>query len=347
MRLRLIVLGLAICASVSAAERDSARLGALAGKPYRPPWGPLPVMRNYASFAPFLREELSSRDAGLRARSAFLLGQIGCRESSKLLARRLRDRERDVRVQSGIALACLGDARGIPVCEAVLKSDLPWIRYYAAYGLWRIGTPRANRILREGLPGQGKLVSTAINGALSTRRTIPPSVRPAKSPPKLAWDDVLDAACNDFILEGDWWWHGGDYEQGIRCMEALVFLDPGDIESFGVIAWLQRSLGRESESVATLKRCIAANPKDPAAHFELGFHYMTDEKYALAEPDLRRSVELGGDHLCIRQYANCLEKLGRPREALELWSKLLAMRPNDSAARFNCDRLAKLLAAGK
>jgi len=323
-----------------------AKLDALASKPYRPSWAPLPVFRESAAFVPFLQNELSSSDAQTRARCAFLLGQIGYRQSAKSLAPLLNDPDRAVRVQAGIALACLGDSRGVPTCASALASDPPWIRYYAACGLWRVGSPRAKRALRENLGGQSKLVTGAIEGALNTRHAVAPEVHVSKSAPTITADDVLQAVSDRYILESDWWWHEGDYEQGIRCMQALVFLDPSDVQSSGLIAWLQWSLGRKAESVATLKQCIAANPSNPDAHFELGRHYMTDKKYALAEEPLRKSVELGGDHLAHRQYAHCLENLGRLSESLAEWAKILETLPNDAAARYNYDRIKGLLDVG-
>lgn len=322
-----------------------AKLGALASKPYRPSWAPLPIFRESAAFVPYLQEQLSSTDSQTRAKCAFLLGQIGYRHSAKHLARLLSDGDRAVRVQAGIALAWLGDARGVPTCASALASDPPWIRYYAVCGLWRVGSPRAKRILRENLVGQSKLVSDAVKGALSTPRAFAPDVRLPNSAPTIAADDVLQAVSDGYILESDWWWHEGDYEQDIRCLQALVFLDPSDVQSFGVIAWLQWNFGRETESVATLKRCIAANPSDPDAHFELGRHYMTDKRNVLAEEPLRKAIELGGDHLAHRQYAHCLEGLGRLSECLAEWAKILETLPNDAAARYNHDRVKGLLDA--
>ena len=183
-------------------------LDALAAKPWRPEWAPLPMLRGDAAAVPYLHELLSSPDGQARARSAFLLGQIGSRNSAKPLAERLGDPDRDVRVQSGIALACMGDARGIPVCAAALNTDVPWVRYYAAFGLWCVNTRRAQDILRSVPSGHDELVNHAVQGALNTPY-VPPSVTPlppdAKPPPELSASDIWEQVADVFIRESDWW----------------------------------------------------------------------------------------------------------------------------------------------
>ncbi len=51
-----------------------------------------------------------------------------------------------------------------------------------------------------------------------------------------------------------------------------------------------------------------------------------------------------------RQYAHCLEKLGKLDQSLEQWTAILEARPDDAAARRNYDRVkgvADARAAGK
>jgi tetratricopeptide (TPR) repeat protein len=102
-------------------------------------------------------------------------------------------------------------------------------------------------------------------------------------------------------------------------------------------------MGQLPRAAATLQRGAAANPKDPDAWFELGLYYMTTHQYSLAEPPLRKAIDLGGDHRARRQYASCLEKLGRLDESLAQWAEILKLRPNDLAAQYNYDRVSKLV----
>ena len=296
----------------------------LAVSAYGEPWDPLPTFRGASAEA-----LLKTADP---ARKAFLLGQIGDRKAVLALERLLNDPDRMVRVQAGIALAGLGDARGIPACASALNSEPTWIRCYAANALWQVNTPRAGRILRGSLKGQNKFIREVIGGALKT-----PYAQPAgKSSARLeTWQDAGDA----LTAEADVWWHDGNLEQAARCLEADLFLDPQDVQTYGLAAWLEWSLGRDGQAINTLKRGIAAVPDSPEMCFELGFHYMNTKRYLLAREPLRKALDLGGDDLMRRQYAHCLEKLGQYQASLDQWTILLKDSPDDQAIRTNYERV--------
>lgn len=349
----ILILGLISAVSVCASDmpggeaqhEESPRLAILAGKPYRPAWAPIPVLRDKSAWAPTLHRLLKSPDSVTRARSAFLLGQIGSRTSIKPLADKLNDPSPAVRTQVGIALACIGDTRGLKACANALETHASWIRYYAAYGLWNINTSQAKEVLKTHANGQDALTMQAIEGALNTPYIAPPAPDPIREKNAKAFsaNGIWAEAAVMLAGESDWWWHKGDYDQAIRCHEAGLLMDPHNVEGYSLIAWLQWSLGRGPVAVRTLKRCVAANPSDPNAYYELGNHYFITKKYALAEEPLRKSVSLGGDNLARRSYAHCLEKLGKLDEALAQWAAIVKANPKDGAARVNLNRVRKLI----
>jgi tetratricopeptide (TPR) repeat protein len=276
------------------------------------------------------------------------LGQIADASAPAALRPLLADSSRTVRVHAGISLALLGQPQGLPVCEAVLQADPPWVRYLAVHALWRLGTDAARNVLARYQAGQDPLVATAIAGALATPTPpLPPlpSVRDTSSD-GLSTHEIWERAADAFTAEGDWWWHQGDYDQVIRCEEMAIFFDPTYAEDYAVIAWLQWSLGRDQAAIRTLKRGIAAAPANPEMYFNLGYHYFNTHRESLAVEPLRRAVELGGDPLCRRTYAHCLEHLGQLHEALAQWQDILRLDPTDAIARANRDRVQALLAQG-
>lgn len=304
---------------------------ALAVSAHGEPWAPMPTFRG-ADAEPLLKT-LGTAD---RAKAAFLIGQTGDRKAIPALEKFLDDPDRMVRIQAGIALASLGDTRGVPACASALNSEPTWVRCYTAYALWQVNTPQARRVLRASLTGQGEFIRGVIEGALST-----PYMKPsAKSSAKL---ESLQDAGDALTEEADWWWHDGDLEQAARCLEAVLFLDPQDTQTYTLAAWLEWSLGRDEQAINTLKRGIAVVPNDPQTHFELGFHYMNTKRYLLAREPLKEALDLGGDDLMRRQYAHCLEKLGKYKDALDQWKKLMEDSPDDAAVKMNYERVKKLV----
>jgi len=333
-----------------AGPHEPGPLDKLADQPWRPEWAPLPMFRGELGMVPLLHELLGDKSPQVRARSALILGQIACPSSTEPLAAALKDPERAVRVQCGLALAQMGDARGIDTCSAVLVVDPAWIRFYAAFGLWRTNSESAKAALRRRSAGQGTFIGGIIKSALETPYVAPPPVpalaAAAKTDPRPELAQVWEQAADVFTSESDWWFHVGNYDQAIRASEASILLDPEYVETYSVVAWLQWSMGDDPTAIQTLRRGIQAAPQDPDSHFNLGYHYFNTKRYEEAEPLLRQAVDLGGDQIARRMYAHCLEKLGRQNDALAFWEEILEDNPTDGVAIMHRDRLKAKLEGG-
>ncbi len=307
----------------------------------RASWTPDRPLYGNSSYRPTLEPLLRSADASERARSAFLLGMIGKHDSAGALLTLLKDPERGVRVSAGLGLGFLGSEKGVHVCEAVLVANPGWLRYYAVYALWCMDSPRAKAVLKRNQRGQNEFITGVVRDALKTPFAAMKASPPSSSPKP---EDLWGALCDMYITEGDRWWHRGDYNQTIRCHETAIFFDPTYVEGYSLIAWLQWSMGDDAAAIRTLNRGIEAMPEDPETFGALGEHYWITKRYDLALEPLRKSIELGGDHLVRRKYANALEKLGKIEESLAQWEEILKEVPDDGAAPLNIDRLKKLLA---
>lgn len=334
----LILAGMMFC--------SRAQTGQQAADEHQPVWMPVRPLYGGATSQKRLQLLTQSSDPHDRARSAFLLGLIGDCGSAEKIAGLLKDSERTVRVNAGLALGFLGDERGIHVCDAVLRSDMDWMRYYAVCSLWYMNTPRAKAVLKRNLSHQHDFIAGVIRDSLKTPfvalKEDRSSIRGSQDKPQS--DDLWSIASDAFIVESDQWWHKGDYNQTIRCHETALFFDPAYAEGYSLIAWLQWSMGDDATAIRTLKRGIEALPENPETYGALGQHYWLTKRYALAEEPLRKAIELGGDHLIRRPYALSLEKLGKIEESLAQWEVIVKERPNDPAAPMNVERLSKKLA---
>jgi len=326
-------------------EHFASPLDSLADQPYRPPWAPIPVLWGGTAAAPTLLTLLASEDAAERVRAAFLLGQIAWQGSADRLAGALSDPSRRVRLHAGIALTCLGDARGRPAAVAALVGQPDWVKVYAVLGLWRLDSSIARALMAQQAGAQSPFIRSLIEGALDSAPMLPPPAQPPDlDAPRPSVSEVIDEAISGYMLETDWWWHnGGVYDQCIRCMETALLLDPQMANVYGDIAWLAWSMGQDTQAIGALHRGIQTNPDALEAWFYLGQHYFITKRFAPAEPYLRKAAELGGGRLEQGVYAHCLTNLGRLEESLAVWERIVEQHPTDGAAIYNRDKVKAIL----
>jgi len=339
--------------TVQAAQRPTSNLCSFYGysrlqsdssNPSKPSWTPIPIGTLDMSQIESLKTALNSPHPQDRARAAFLVGQTNSPGCALLLKRCLNDRDRIVSIHAGIALACLGDSSGIPACAAALRHSPEWTAYYAVYGLWRINTPKSKSILAGTHTVSSKFLKDCIAAARATPHSSTTArARQTSGSAKSTTSDLWDETSSVYIREGDWWFHRGNYDQTIRSNEASIFFDPSNIDTYSSIAYLQWSMGRESQAVNTLNRAIAANPKDPDSYYQLGLHYFVAKKYNSAIRPLKASLDIKDDSIVRRTYAHCLEKVGRLKAALAQWEIIVNNNPNDGAAIKNRDKVKNIL----
>ena len=327
-------------------DLDLKRFDEMATRADRPPWAPLPVMWGRSEMVPMLVQLVRQGSAPDRIRAAFLLGQIGDRDTTKSLLNALDDPRRDVRIQAGIALAYLGDERGQHAAWAALIGEPQWIRYYAVLGLSRLNTDRIRQNLKQILAQQPEFISRTIQAALDQPAPVP-AVAPDRQPVALErdqiavlwdWSTVVDV----FGAETDWWWHHGDYDQCIRSMQVMLLMDPTLTEIYSDIAWLQWSMGDDTSAIGTYHRAVSRLPDDPWSHHHLGEHYFITKRYELAIPYLREAVRLQPDIIGRRTLAHCLERTGQLEACFEHWQEMYEQSPDDPAVKFNYERVKKL-----
>ncbi len=312
--------------------------------------GELPIgdLSGHFELVPSLLGGLRSQDSAVRARSAFLLGQIGSRKTVGSVRPLVHDPSRAVRYQAGIALCFLGDDAGVPAAGAALASAAEWIRYYAVHGLARAATDRARAVLEALRAGQPTLITEQIDEVLKDwpdLRIPPPRSERLMGPYGSLHELFIDAA-GVLVVESDHYWHEGKYPQCVRCNEAVTFLDPHYVEIYSTSAWLLWSMGLDGRAVSVLRQGVDANPNDPDAWFNFGFHYMLKHEYATAVRPLKRAAELGVSAIGHRQYCHALEKSGHPDLALKAWQAMQEAHPDDPIAPRQIARLKEVLGQG-
>ncbi|MEL6922401.1 MAG: tetratricopeptide repeat protein [Bacteroidota bacterium] len=96
------------------------------------------------------------------------------------------------------------------------------------------------------------------------------------------------------------------------------------------------NLGRPGEAIQYLKRAVAANPKDPASHINIGFHFLRREAYKDAIPHFDKAIELKpGAALAYNNRGYAKLMTGNTLEALNDVNKSLRLFPTNAYAYRN------------
>jgi hypothetical protein len=303
-------------------------------------WAPERLLEGRLQYLPAAVR--ASRDASptVRRGGLLILGMLGLPEGGPVARRALRDGDRLVRMQAGVTLALLYQPAGLPAATVCLREGPVWLRFYALYGLFRLDSAASRHALRDSRPAlSGFLLATA-DRALQTRPRLRANTARSGQPNRALpiyqlWNDVS----GEFVRESDMWWHRGDYDQCIRSQWTALYFDPGYVELFASIAWLQWSMGRHAEAISTYRRAIAANPTSWLAEQELGQYYTRHGHRQLGVRHLQRAADLGSPPVARRQLGHAYRDLGESEKARQVWQGILEMDPNDAIARRELDRM--------
>lgn len=157
-----------------------------------------------------------------------------------------------------------------------------------------------------------------------------------------------------FWRKSDEAFHDGDFERAIRLHKAIVALDPGDVESYGVAAWLMWSLGRDDEAITHLQRGVKANPGNWGMWNELAQNYDLQKRRPEAFDAYKRAVALvpkeadaHDTQMLRRRLAHAAEKSGDLQTAAETWRALVRDCPDEPVNKNNLARVEKAIEDAK
>lgn len=307
-------------------------------------WAPLPVLEGRVALVAPAEEKLDDPDSRIRQRAVFILGQVGTKKALAACKTALDDTDRDVRIMAGVGLAQHGLSEGLPGARAALWKSPDWLKAYAIYGLYTIGTPEAERVLKIASAKGNPFISQVLKDARGGQRRYEAHEFSDEAFADVTdWTDARDAAVDGLVMESDVWFHAGEYDQAIRCNEAALFLDPHIVELYAVSGWLQWSMGRHGAAIRSYRHGIAANPASWTAYFELGFYYLHHDRPTLSLKYLKRAVDLGAPANFARTYAHALEETGQLEKSLQVW-QALDERDDSGVVDLNMRRLEKVLA---
>ena len=141
--------------------------------------------------------------------------------------------------------------------------------------------------------------------------------------------------------------HAGDYARAVSLHRAIVAVDPTDVESYGVGAWLLWSLDKRADADAFILQGLKANPKDAEMWDTAAQQYDLEKNYADAQKAFEQAVELSGaeaDQMLRRRYAHASEHAGDYAKSAEIWRGLVKDYPTEAVNKNNLARVEEEVA---
>jgi len=186
------------------------------------------------------------------------------------------------------------------------------------------------------------------NGDFDVNRKTSPPARAAQNHGHAAQTSGAEESNADYFWRrADHAFERGDYKRAIGLHKAIVALNPADVESFGVAAWLMWSLGNGDTARAHLLRGLMANSDNPEMWNEAGQHADLQKRFADARDSYLTALDLtpktDDTQLLRRRLAHAAQKSGDLDLSLETWRGLVRDFPNDAVSKNNLARVEKLL----
>ena len=132
----------------------------------------------------------------------------------------------------------------------------------------------------------------------------------------LALDETMADAHEalGYVLQWyEWDWEGAEREY-CRALE----LNPGDVQTRSVYAWLLAMLGRADESLAEMRSAVERDPVSAPCRYGLAMVFVTARRYEEAIAAVRACIELDpGFFVSYQVLGRALIGLGRADEAVE------------------------------
>lgn len=131
-------------------------------------------------------------------------------------------------------------------------------------------------------------------------------------------------------------------EAAIQEMRETTRLEPNDPEAWGKIGLYENNLTRYKEAREPLERAIALAPKEAHYYWALGDSYLLEStdsaNFDRAAELYRKALSLNGtNEKALYSFGMALTRRGRPadlKEAVELFTKLIRLKPRDMNAHY-------------
>ena len=128
---------------------------------------------------------------------------------------------------------------------------------------------------------------------------------------------------------GDYYMDQRRLPEAVAEFERAAYWRPQFAPPLVNAAIVYSQMGNMQKAEATLRSAIAAEPVQPAAHFDLGLLLAEAGRAADAQSELRKTLELDGNNAAAAYNLAVLIGKSNPSEALALCRKAAALDPQN------------------
>jgi len=127
----------------------------------------------------------------------------------------------------------------------------------------------------------------------------------------------------------------GRVDEAQKLLEDIARENPGDIRVFDALGGIMRGHKRYAEAVEYYTRAVALIDKPEAKHwsyyYSRGTCYERIKKWTLAEADLQKALQLGGDQALVLNYLgySWIDQNKNLKQGLALIEKAVRQKPDD------------------
>ncbi len=161
---------------------------------------------------------------------------------------------------------------------------------------------------------------------------------------KYLWSQIRDR----LQQQNDIWFDVGDFPRCIQTLRLMVVVYPGDYQNATNLGWLLESIEEDDEALSVYIRYRNQNPEDPDGAWPEANFYFQKKAFAkipsLLESAIKRRPAPHPN--TFRTLAHAYERLGLLKDSKRVWEALLALTPNDGAAKRNLERVNSKISGG-
>lgn len=144
----------------------------------------------------------------------------------------------------------------------------------------------------------------------------------------------------------DQWFKDGDFPRAVGLLRYQAAASPNDYEVATNLGWLLESMERDDDALEAYAEYRRQNPNDPDNRLPEAMLYNSRKRYEKVVEVLEPALAHNPHPNVYRLLAKAYERIGKPEDAIRVWTLQLKRFPDDGPAKANVARVRAKMAKG-